>query len=541
MPLDITINHEKPVTEEAFGGGLEGAQRTERETVMWNPSFSSPDQIINSAKPLADARSQDIAQNDGYAAGAVNIHRDGIAGAQYRLIANPNRHVLGVTEDYITEFQEIVEARFNTVADSPECWLDASRRNTLTGMVRLAVATFVLNGETLATAEWIREGRRPFNTAIQLLSPARLSNPDQTMDTPRLRRGIVIDQRGKPTDAWIQSAHPAEWYDQDVFFWKKVPFEKPWGRKMVMHHMEQLLPAQNRGVAEMVAALKQMRMTKKFQEIVLQNAVVNASYAAAIESELPTAQVMELIGASNPSAGGNSIVEGMNEYIGAYMGGLQKYLSGSKNIAIDGAKIPHLFPGTKMHMQPLSTPGGVGTGFEESLLRHIAACLGLSYEEFSRDYTKTNYSSARASMNNTHRSMLSKKKFIADANATDWYALWLEEQIAMGEIPLPPGKDRSWFYEPLVKDALIQCQWIGASRGQIDELKETEAAALRIEKRLSNHAVENARLGRDYREVFAQLAREQKLAKKLGLELAPVAPAVQKPAEKTEEEDESER
>lgn len=539
MTTDVTIKIDNtPVKQQAFGGGLEGAQRTSRETALWTPSFSSPDQIINTVKPMADARTQDMAQNDGYAAGAVNLHRDNIVGSQYRLIATPNRVVLDVDEDYITEFQRVVEARFNTVADSPECWLDAARANTFTGMIRLAVATYVLTGETLATAEWIREARRPFKTAIQLISPTRLSNPDGAMDTTTLRRGKVIDAYGKATAYWIQAAHPSEWYDPNAFFWKKIPAEKPWGRKMVMHHMERLMPAQNRGVSEMVAALKQMRMTKKFQEIVLQNAVVNASYAAAIESELPTAQVMELLGANTPGGGG--VIDGMNEYIGSYMGALASYLSGSKNIAIDGAKIPHLFPGTKLNMQPLSTPGGVGTGFEESLIRHIAACLGLSYEEFSRDYTKTNYSSARASMNNTHKSMLSKKAFIADANARDWYALWLEEDIAAGNIPLPPGKTRTWFYEPLVKDALTQCQFIGASRGQIDELKETEAGALRIEKHLSNHAIENARLGRDYREVFEQAAREKALMKQLGIEAADVQPA-RKRRENSEEEEQSER
>jgi len=39
------------------------------------------------------------------------------------------------------------------------------------------------------------------------------------------------------------------------------------------------------------------------------------------------------------------------------------------------------------------TPGGVGTDNEVSMLRHIAAGLGLSYEELARDFSKTNYSS----------------------------------------------------------------------------------------------------------------------------------------------------
>ena len=56
-----------------------------------------------------------------------------------------------------------------------------------------------------------------------------------------------------------------------------------------------------------------------------------------------------------------------------------------------------LFPGTKLNMTPMGTPGGVGTSFEASLHRNIAAALGVSYEEYSRDYSQTNYSSARTS------------------------------------------------------------------------------------------------------------------------------------------------
>lgn len=502
-----------PLRESAIGGGLEGATSTSRETMLWNPSFLSPDQTINPVKETADARTQDMVQNDGYAAGAATLHKDNIVGSSFRLNAKPNYRLLGADESWAEEFQLVTEGRFNTIAESQECWLDASRRNTFAGQIRMAVGGFVMTGEVLATAEWIKDPRRPFSTAVQQISPSRLNNPEGVMDDRNLRRGTVQDMYGRFTDFWIQSAYPTEWYDNKSFQWKKIPAEKPWGRKQVFHTMEQLLPAQSRGIAEMVAALKQMKMTKKFQDVVLQNAVVNATYAAAIESELPTGAAFEMLGANNP----NGIVGGMQDYLKGYMGSLSEYLNGAKNIAIDGAKIPHLFPGTKLNMMPIGTPGGIGTGFEESLLRHIAACLGLSYEEFSRDYTKTNYSSARASMNNTWKSMQSKKRSIADRYANFIYALWLEEEIALGNIPLPKGKDRSWFYEPMVKDALTQCTWIGASRGQIDEMKETQAAVLRITSGLSTREKECARLGDDWRDIFDQLAREQKVADGLSL------------------------
>lgn len=499
------------VDERALGGGLEGVERHSRELFSWRPPIISPDQQINSAKDLADARGRDAVQNDGYLTGAIQIHRDSIVGAQYRLNAQPEYEVLGADEGWAEEFQRVVEARFNLIADSPEAWLDASRRNTLTGLIRLGVAGFLMTGEVLCTAEWIRDRFRPCRTAIQMISPTRLSNPDGRPDSRNLRRGVVRDMYGRATGYWIRSAFPGEPYDDRAYRWRFIPATKPWGRRQVIHIIEQLQPDQTRGIADMVAVLKQMRMTKRFQEITLQNAVVNASYAAAIESELPREIVFGSMGAGQA---------GLGAMLGEYMQKLSEYVNGAENIAIDGVKMPHLFPGTKLALKPMGTPGGVGTDFEESLLRYIASALGLSYEQFSRDYSKTNYSSARASMGETFKYMQGRKKVVADRLATAIYVLWLEEEIHAGNVPLPPGKSPDIFYDPVMREALCACSWIGASRGQIDELKETQSALMRIRGGLSTYEDECARLGLDYRRVFRQRAREERMLAELDLEFS---------------------
>lgn len=498
----------KPVEQKAIGGGLEGAERTTRETFKWDPAVISPDQQINPVKERADARSRDSIQNDGYALGAVYTHRDSIVGSQYRLNAQPNYAVLGADEAWAEEFQEVVENRFNLIADSTEAWLDASGVNNLTAQIRLAVGGFVMTGEVLATVEWLRSRPRPCHTAIQMVSPSRLSNPDWRMDDKTLRRGVERDMFGRPLWYWIRMAHPSEHYDLDLVRWRRVPATLPWGRRQVIHIVEQLQPDQTRGISDMVSVLKQMKMTRSFQDVTLQNAVVNASYAAAIESELPSDMVFASMGAGQP---------GFKDMLGQYMSALMNYVGSSENIAIDGVKMPHLFPGTKLSLKPMGTPGGVGTDFEESLLRHIAAPLGLSYEQFSRDYSKTNYSSARASMSETWKYMQARKKTVADRLATQIYTLWLEEEINAGNIPLPPGKGPESFYDPVLREAYCSCTWIGASRGQIDELKETQAAVMRINSGLSTYELEAARLGLDWRTLFAQRAREDRLIKKHGL------------------------
>lgn len=150
-------------------------------------------------------------------------------------------------------------------------------------------------------------------------------------------------------------------------------------------------------------------------------------------------------------------------------------------------------------------------------MRHTAASLGLSYEAFSRDFSKTNYSSGRAAMGIQGQYMAARKKHVADRLATEIYALVLEEDLANGNVPLPKGIRRDVFYRPLAKEAFTNCKWIGSGAGQIDELRETQAALLRIAGGLSTYEQEGSRLGMDWRDLFAQRKREQALLDQYGL------------------------
>lgn len=501
-------------------GGIEGAERSSRETALWTAPRGSPDQLINQVKEEADYRGREMALNDGHVQGVVDLYRNSMVGNQYRLNAQPNIEVLGridkaFDETWAQEFQEYVESTFNLIADDEDCWFDASRRLTFTGQIRMAIGAWGYTGEDIATAEWIRERDRPFSTAIQHISSSRLSNPNGKMDDDKLRRGVVRDDRGKPLGYWIRVTEPfSRMFTLDDQKWTFVPARKPWGRLMVLHTIDPVMPGQTRAVSELVAVLKDMRMAKKLRDVTLQNAVINASYAATLESELPTDVIAAMLGGG---ASQEDVSGAVTSYAGDYLTALRQYLTGANGVAIDGAKIPHLMPGTKLNMQTLGTPGGIGTDFDVSLHRHIAAALGVSYEEYAGDYSKTNYSSGQMAGEKTRKHMMAKKKFIADRRANWTYQLWLEEDLANGNPPLPRGWDNSIFYERYAKAALSYCAWIGSGRGQIDELKETQAAMLRIKSRLSTWEIEMARMGLDWRVIFKQQKREQDLAEELGL------------------------
>jgi lambda family phage portal protein len=508
-----------PAETAMVGGAFDAASRNEKTLSSWQPVLNSADVDLIPAKESLDARSRDSLRNDAYVRGGAQIHQDSIVGGLYALNAKPLVKLLGpgFDETWAEEFQEEAEDRFTLYAESPDCWLDAGRTKTLTEMVRLAVGVHVAAGEVLASAEWMRGGfGRPFNTALQFIDTDRLSNPPEKAMDPNVIAGVEKDKYGAPLRYYVRVEHPSDFHKPDNYRWRTVAARKPWGRPMMIHLFEQMRPDQTRGVAEMVTALKEMRITKQFRDVTLQNAVVNATYAASIESDLPSAEVFAQLG------GSDNIPEAMQQYIAGYLGQISQYSGGARNLQLNGVKIPHLYPGTKLNLHPAGKGGPLGQEFEQSLLRYIAASLGVSYEQLSRDYSQTNYSSARAAMAETWKRMNVVKRQVADRFATIAYRLWLEEAINKGAISALPraARQRGWLYQNQRLDAISQCDWIGASKGQIDELKETQAAVLRLRYNLTTEESEIARLGSDWRAVKRQRRREKLMDAELGLEVA---------------------
>lgn len=494
------------------GGAFEGADRLGRELASWTPRINSADQLIGKDKYLLDGRAHDLMRNNGPTIGASNTQKDSIVGSQYRLNANPAFRYLGLDEVWADEFQMEVEEMFTLYAESDARWIDVERKNTLTGLVRLSIGCFFAGGETVGTMNWMR-GRRPFRTAMQIVDANRVCNPNDVMDDKFLRRGVKLDRDGAPLGLWIRRALANDNSRLgENYAWDYWPIRRPWGRLQTLHLLETNRPEQSRGVADLVAALKETRMGKKFHDVALANAIVQASFAAAIESELPPDMAFEMIGAT----GGNPRTTASLSLLQA----IAEYSRGGKNMEIDGTKIPYLFPGTKLKLTPAGVPGGLGDKLEESLNRYISTTLGISYEEYTHDYSQTNYSSLRAATNKTLRSVQSKKRVIADGTANSVYQCWLEEAITENHLETTKHltrKNPMWFYERMNKEAVSRASWIGATRGQVDELKETQAAIMRIASGLSTYEIECARLGHDFRDIYSQWSRERRMRESEGL------------------------
>lgn len=507
----------------AYHTAHEAADRSSLELGTWNAHSYSPDRALLPELETLRDRTKDMIRNHGIASGAVQTHLDNIVGAGLLLDARPDRRALGLKDDEradeMDDFEDQIESKWDNYSEDLCCYIDASRRSRFSGLLAQGYRSYLTSFEILATSEWIKRRGYPYSTAVQMIDPARLSNPTGAQDNQFLRAGVKLGTMGDPSGYWIASCVGGDYTGAlgNMREWKMVPRETPWGRQLVMHIYDNDEPGQSRGKNGIVSVLAKMKMLEKFEQATLQAAILNAMYAATIESSLDWASVANAMGGGDPA----------NDPTLAYMAN-QADFHKEGNVRYSGVKIPHLMPGEKLELQSPEHPSANFASFEEATLRYIAAGFGLTYEQLSKDYSKTNYSSARAAMLESWQFFNSKQYHVAGKFSSMVYALWFEEAVERGEIVLPSGLPD--FYD--AKAAWIKADWIGPGRGHIDPLKGANATKVELSMGLTTMSIEAAQRGRRWQSLIDQAAQEERYMRRRGIDPARfrgVTPVAQPP------------
>ena len=485
-----------------------GADQENKELQGWYPPELSGDGELLPELQVLRARTQDLIRNHGLTSGAVQTHLDNIVGPNLRLSMKPNFKTLGITPEAAKDWARDTEIKFAAWAEDPDAFCDASQRHTFNGLLQMAYRSYLTSFESLATIEW--QPNRPgakFATCIQQIDPARLQNPDGEGDNEFLRAGVVLGTMGEPKAYWFAShmqGDPQQF--QTMITYKRVPRSAPWGRRLVVHVFDGEKPGQTRGKTGLVSIIAKTKMLEKLEQSSLQAAILNAMYAAVVESPVAWDLIGASLGADNTRA---KRLDGLDKYMGDrstwHKDGFIRY---------NGVKIPHLYPGEELKLTTPEHPTASFSAFHESILRHLAGGFNMTYEQFSRDYSKTNYSSARAAMLEAWKFFSGRRKFIAGAIATQYMAAWLEEAMDKGIVATPAGAPD--FLD--AKAAYCQCVWIGPGRGHIDPLKEEQAIGEAFNNNTTTLEKECAEKGLDWEEVIEQRAAELVLIKKLETE-----------------------
>ncbi|WP_254436885.1 phage portal protein [Ruegeria arenilitoris] len=457
----------------------------------FQPSVLAPDAEIGPGRERITARTRDLVRNNGWAAGAVSKEVDAIIGANFRPLCKPDWRALGLDPDWAKEFKEVLEARWRNYADDPRKLADTTRAQTVSQMFGTAYRGYMLEGEALGVINW--RVRRQTHTTLRLVDPDLLSNPQNVGDTHRRRGGVDLTSYGAASAYNFRQGHPnTTWSDIDGFRWKRIRREGRNGRPQVIHFFDKLRDGQTRGVSRLAPIVEKLRMEDHYSKVELQAAVINAVLAAFIKSPMGPDAVDEIFG------------DGDSKNILAMQSDRADFYNENK-IRLGGSRVTMLYPNDEIGMVQTSRPAAQFADFEAAVLRHIASGLGISYEQLASDWSKTNYSSARAAMIEIWRGWTARRISFAQGFCQLYFMAWLEEQIMDGHVPLPSSAPD--FYENWT--AYARAKWIGPGKGFVDPVKEAQAAAMRVALGMSTLEEEAAELtGTDFADNIEQIKRE---------------------------------
>ncbi len=490
----------------------EAANPFGQEMGGWLPWIRSPDGELDTFRDRMVARSRDLVRNDGWAAGGIDRTLDNVVGAQFRLSAKPDWRALSrfdkaYDETWANEFRTAAEAEWRMWAEDVNRWCDGTGVQTFAQMMHLALRHKLIDGAALGVLLWepgnVGVGAARYATALQMIDPDRLCNPYEAVDTASIRGGVEVDRGGRPIAYHIRRAEPYDWYlAVESMEWDRVVRQTPWGRPVVVHDFDRLRADQNNGITVFAPVMARFKMLANYDRAEVQAALLQTIFSFFISSPY------------DPEDMRNALDAGGEEDRLRFYEGLRSQWHKGNPITAGGARIPELFPGEKIETVNASRPHSNFEAFEHAVLRNIAAATGNSAEQISLDYSKTNYSSARAALIEMWKTMSRRRGDFTAGFPTPIYAGWLEEAVETRLQDVMPA-NAAPFAE--YRTAYSRSRWIGPGRGWVDPLKERAGAVLGLDAGFSTLEQECAEQGMDWEENLDQRAREIDAMKKRGL------------------------
>ncbi len=184
-----------------------------------------------------------------------------------------------------------------------------------------------------------------------------------------------------------------------------------------------------------------------------------------------------------------------------------------------------LLPGEDVEMFGSTRPGDTFEPYIVTVCRLVGVAVGYPLELMLLDFSKTNYSSARASLGEARKMFRAWQKFCLLHMCRPWYRWQITRGIASGA--LSPAKDIYKF----------RTQW--PAWPYIDPVKSANANKISINTRTKSISQCIRETGKVPEEVFAEMAADQETMKSLGLTVSEAKPPEAKQPEPIQPPEES--
>ncbi|UHA75850.1 phage portal protein [Paenibacillus sp. 481] len=465
-----------------------GASRRKKSLLGWQFGGGSPDEDIIDNLDVLRQRSRDLYMGGAtLATGALKTTRTNVVGTGLKLKPAVDVDFLKLSDEQADELKRTIKREFELWCESYDC--DAMRLNNFYELQQLAFLSQLMSGDCFALLPMQPRPHSVYDLRIRLLEADRCCDPDRK-EGRDIIGGVECSPSGEVVAYHFLNKHPLSKRSVKREWTRVEAFGRKTGRRNLIHLMESERPDQRRGVPLLAPVIEALKQLGRYTEAELMAAVVSGMFTVFVKSEAPQNGML---------AEGLSYGEEIdpNDEYGYELG----------NGAIVG-----LAPGESVETANPGRPNTAFDGFVTAILRQIGAALEIPYELLVKHFTAS-YSASRAALLEAWKMFRMRRSWLAADFCQPVYEEWFAEAVAKGRIYAP-----GFFDDPIIRRAYTKAEWHGPSPGQIDPLKEVNAASKRVEEGFSTRERETAELtGGDYEVNMKQRKREEKMMQETSL------------------------
>lgn len=468
------------LSEPAFSATGRGRMRG------WVATSSGPNTAIVYSLDELRRKSRDLTRNFPYMNGAYETVSSNIIG--------PGVNVTPIHDDC-----SICDKLHQLWSDwKDECDIDGI--NDFQSLLALAVRERWESGEVFLRFIYEDSGVVPLK--IQLLSSdqCKLDENHTNQDGGKTIGGVTRDKKGRLVSYTFYKENPTESLTAtNTYETTEIPAEE------ICHYFKQLWVGQARGVPEAFSSLLKAREMLEYDEAELAKKKLAAMLAGFVTTPTPE-------GALNS--------EEDDEYADV----------GEAISHITTGTITTLAPGEDIKFNPPAESGSSYDPFVQQNLRAIAESMQLTYEEFSNDMSKANFSSIRAGLNITQRKHRQEQNRLIHQIVRKVWNKFVETAIISGAINVDLKK-----YNENPRD-FARAKFQPAGWAYVNPQQEVAAHKEKVLCGFASRSQIISENGGDAADVDNQIARDAERAEGLGLVFA-IDPTNGKGAPKQEKND----
>lgn len=463
-----------------------GASQDRKASKGWRWWGGGPKEDIDDNVDVLRQRSCDNYYGVPIATSALKTTRTNVVGSGLKARPNLDAEFLGMTEEEAAMWERGTMREFALWADNPNC--DLERLNNFCELQQLAFLSWLMNGDVFVLLPFTTRVNMPYDLRVQLIEAHRVCNPRNnfTFDRDNTVEGVER-LNGEIFAYYIANFHPLSSQHTTNRTWNRVIAYGPkTGRRNVLHCMISERIGQSRGIPLLSPVIESLKQLGRYTDAELMAAVISGMFTVFIETPTP------------------------EQKAGGYTGDKDEENDSEDEMSLGTGSIVQLEEGQKANIANPGRPNTAFDGFVTSITRQIGAALEIPPELLLKQFTSS-YSASRGALLEAWKTFRMYRSWLSNDFCQPIYEEWLSEAVSKGRVYAP-----GFFTDPLVRKAYCKCDWSGPSPGQLDPVREANAAKIRVEEGFSTRQQETVEMnGGDFFENNRQRIREENARKEI--------------------------